>query len=93
MKEAKILKDVEKEVEAIFLHLQAIKDYYKKYPLAIKEGIRQFQLKDFPDREFIEDDIDNFKFRIYTLIIEAKKRSKETAKKKYLENKRKFKQL
>ena len=90
MKQLNIIKEVEKEVEAIFLHCQALKDYKKIYPYAVKSAINEFQLKEYTDSNFFPDDIDNFKIRLYSLILKSQK---ENAAKEELKMKEMSKKL
>lgn len=86
MKEIKIEKKLENEVESIYLLGKQVSDLAKKYPACWKILKEHFNLTDYPDREYIPDDIENVKVNLYVEIVKkiniAQKRKAEKIGKK-----------
>jgi len=73
MQEIIIAKKIEQEVETIFLHAKALADMRDKYPQAVFTILNEFQLQQFQDRDFIQDDFNNIKVKMYTEVVRSMK--------------------
>lgn len=69
MKDIKIDKEIENIVEAIFLHASALGEYKIKYKEAVFAALKQFQLDNYYDNNFVLEDFENLKLRLYGLVI------------------------
>ena len=85
MKKTIILKELEKEVESIFLHAQALQEYKKKYPSIADIVAKEFQLDTYYNSDFVQDDIENIKLRLYASLTYDSRRAKKREEKKQKE--------
>jgi hypothetical protein len=81
-KEIKITQEIANQVEQMVLVASQMAEISKKYPTCWAILRKQFRLETYLDSNFIEDDIENVKVKLYADII-----SKNTIDKKTLEAK------
>ena len=86
MKELKINKVIEQEVETIILLGNQISELKKKYPECFRIIKKQFNFDDFSDRNYIPDDIENVKISLYAGIIRQNNRNTKLKEKKIKNN-------
>lgn len=74
MKEITINKTIESEVELMISLARQSEQLRKNYPDCWSLLAKEFQLKDFLDRDFIQDDIENIKISLYAGIVRKNNR-------------------
>ena len=79
MKQIIINKEIENEVESMVLLGKQFSDLKRSYPECEAILRKQFNMKDFPDTDYIPDDFENVKISLYAAII--RQHNKERAKK------------
>lgn len=81
MKELKIDKRIEAQVEQMFLLGKQMGDLAKNYPSCLRIIKEQFGLTDYSSNNF-EDSVDNLKVRLYAEIIRQDNRIKKLKEEK-----------
>ena len=74
MKEITINKTIESEVELMISLARQAEQLRKNYPECWSLLAKQFQLKDYQDIDFIQDDIENIKISLYAGIVRKNNR-------------------